>query len=200
MAKIYAISDDVLTPDESILEQTREILECGIKYFQYRSKKAYKNENLARELLALCNDFGAKFIINDDIALAKKIGAKCVHIGKDDGDIKSVREILGDDAFIGVSCYNDINLAIKAQDEGASYVAFGSVFPSPTKPKAILCPLETIRKAKEILDIPICVIGGINAQNIDRILALEVDLIAVISALYKPESISENYKNLTKFL
>ncbi|MDO5045533.1 thiamine phosphate synthase [Campylobacter sp.] len=200
MAQIYAISDDILTPDESILEQTREILECGIKYFQYRSKKAVKNESLARQLLALCNDFGAKFIVNDDISFAKQIGAKCVHIGKDDGDIKTAREILGKDAFIGVSCYNDINLAIKAQDAGASYVAFGSVFVSPTKPHTVRCPFETIIKAKEILDIPICVIGGINAQNIDQILSLEIDLIAVISALYKPESISENYKNLSRFL
>ncbi|QKG28914.1 thiamine phosphate synthase [Campylobacter sp. RM16187] len=200
MSKIYAISDDILTPDETILKQAREILECGIKYFQYRSKKAYKNENLARELLSLCNDFKAKFIVNDDVAFAKQIGAKCVHIGKDDGDIKAVREILGKDVFIGVSCYNDINLAIKAQDEGASYVAFGSVFSSPTKPAAIRCSFETILQAKEILAIPICVIGGINAQNIDQILSLEVDLIAVISALYRPESISENYKNLSRFL
>ncbi|WP_169974211.1 MULTISPECIES: thiamine phosphate synthase [unclassified Campylobacter] len=200
MAQIYAISDDILTPDETILGQTREILECGIKYFQYRSKKTFKNEALVRKLLELCDDFGAKFIINDDIVFAKKIGAKYVHIGKDDGDIKAVREILGKDAFIGASCYNDINLAIKAQDAGASYVAFGSVFSSPTKPAAIRCSFETILQAKEILDIPICVIGGINAQNIDQILSLEVDLIAVISALYRPESISENYKNLSRFL
>lgn len=200
MAQIYAISDDILTPDETILEQAREILECGVKYFQYRSKKPIKNENLACELLGLCDDFGAKFIINDDVVLAKKIGAKCVHIGKDDGDIKATREILGQDAFIGVSCYNDINLALAAQREGASYVAFGSVFLSPTKPNALRCLPETIIKAKEILDIPVCAIGGINAQNIDRILALEVDLIAVISALYQPESISENYKRLSRFL
>ncbi|WP_172200159.1 thiamine phosphate synthase [Campylobacter sp. RM16188] len=200
MAEIYAISDDILTPDDTILEQTREILECGIKHFQYRSKKAVKDENLVRKLLMLCDDFGAKFIINDDVAFAKKIGAKCVHIGKDDGDIKAVREILGKDAFIGVSCYNDVNLALKAQDAGASYVAFGSVFASLTKPTAARCSLETIMQAKEILDIPICAIGGINAQNIDRILALEIDLIAIISALYKPESISENYRNLSRFL
>lgn len=200
MAEIYAIGDDVLTPDNKILAQTREILECGVKYFQFRTKKEPKNEAVAREILALCNKFGAKFIINDDVNFALKIGAKAVHLGKEDGDIRYARKILGEDAFIGASCYNDINLAIKAQNEGASYVAFGAIFASPTKPNAPLCDFETIRKAKEILRIPICVIGGINSSNIARISALNIDMIAVISALYKPHSITENYANLAKFL
>ena len=200
MAKIYAITDDVLTPESSVLAQTGELLERGVKLLQYRTKLEPKNQRVAIALKELCERYGARFIVNDDVKFAAKIGANAVHIGKDDGGVKAARKILGEDAFIGVSCYDDLNLALKAQDEGASYAAFGAVFASPTKPYAPLCKFETIRRAKEILRIPICVIGGINAANIAQIAALSPDYIAVISALYRPASIKENLRNLQAFL
>lgn len=183
-----------------MLAQSKELLECGVKLLQYRTKIEPKNERVAVALKELCERYGARFIVNDDVKFAAKIGANAVHIGKDDGGVKAARKILGEDAFIGVSCYDDLNLALKAQDEGASYAAFGAVFASPTKPNAPLCKFETIRRAKEILRIPICVIGGINAANIAQIATLNPDYIAVISALYRPASIKENLKNLQAFL
>ena len=200
MAEIYAISDDVLMPENLALEYAREILECGVKFFQFRSKKAVKNEKLASEILNLCEKFGAKFIVNDDVKFAKKIGAKAVHLGKDDENIKEAFEILGKDAYVGVSCYNDINLAINAAKNGASYVAFGSVFTSPTKPNAPKCGLEVVKEAKQILDLPVCVIGGINETNIGSLSHAKPDLIAVISAIYKNGNIKENIKNLQKII
>ena len=200
MAEIYAISDDVLMPENLALEYAREILECGVKFFQFRSKKAVKNERLASEILNLCEKFGAKFIVNDDIKFAKKIGAKAVHLGKDDENIKEAFEILGKDAYVGVSCYNDINLAINAAKNGASYVAFGSVFTSPTKPNAPKCDLEIVKEAKQILNLPVCVIGGINETNIGSLSLAKPDLIAVISAIYKDGNIKENIKNLQKIV
>lgn len=200
MAKIYAISDDVLMPENLALEYAREILECGVKFFQFRSKKAVKNEKLASEILNLCEKFGAKFIVNDDVKFAKKIGAKAVHLGKDDEGIKEAFEILGKDAYVGVSCYNDISLAINAAKNGASYVAFGSVFTSPTKPNAPKCGLEVVKEAKQILNLPICVIGGINETNIGSLSHVKPDLIAIISAIYKDGNIKENIKNLQKII
>ena len=200
MAEIYAISDDLLMPENLALEYAREILECGVKFFQFRSKKAVKNEKLASEILNLCEKFGAKFIVNDDVKFAKKIGAKAVHLGKDDGDIKEAFEILGKDAYVGVSCYNDINLAINAAKNGASYVAFGSVFTSLTKPNAPKCGLEVVKEAKQILNLPICVIGGINETNIGSLSHAKPDLIAIISAIYKDGNIKENIKNLQKII
>ena len=200
MAEIYAISDDVLMPENLALEYAREILECGVKFFQFRSKKAVKNEKLASEILNLCEKFGAKFIVNDDVKFAKKIGANAVHLGKDDENIKEAFEILGKDAYVGVSCYNDINLAINAAKNGASYVAFGSVFTSPTKPNAPKCGLEVVKEAKQILNLPICVIGGINETNIGSLSHTKPDLIAVISAIYKDSNIKENIKNLQKII
>ncbi|MGF7494289.1 thiamine phosphate synthase [Campylobacter concisus] len=200
MAEIYAISDDLLMPENLALEYTREILECGVKFFQFRSKKAVKNEKIASEILNLCEKFGAKFIVNDDVKFAKKIGAKAVHLGKEDEGIKEAFEILGKDAYVGVSCYNDINLAINAAKNGASYVAFGSVFASPTKPNAPKCDLEVVKEAKQILNLPVCVIGGINETNIGSLSHAKPDLIAVISAIYKDGNIKENIKNLQRII
>ena len=200
MAEIYAISDDILMPENLALEYAKEILECGVKFFQFRSKKAVKNEKLASEILNLCEKFGAKFIVNDDVKFAKKIGAKAVHLGKDDGDIKEAFEILGKDAYVGVSCYNDINLAINAAKNGASYAAFGSIFTSPTKPNAPKCELEVVKEAKQILNLPVCVIGGINETNIGSLSHVKPDLIAIISAIYKNGNIKENIKNLQKII
>ena len=200
MAEIYAISDDLLMPENLALEYTREILECGVKFFQFRSKKAAKNERLASEILNLCEKFGTKFIVNDDVKFAKKIGANAVHLGRDDEDLKEAFEILGKDAYVGVSCYNDINLAINAAKNGASYVAFGSVFTSPTKPNAPKCGLEVVKEAKQILNLPVCVIGGINETNIGSLSHAKPDLIAVISAIYKDGNIKENIKNLQKII
>ena len=200
MAEIYAISDDLLMPENLALEYAREILECGVKFFQFRSKKAVKNEKLASEILNLCEKFGAKFIVNDDVRFAKKIGAKAVHLGKEDEGIKEAFEILGKDAYVGVSCYNDISLAINAAKNGASYVAFGSVFASPTKPNAPKCGLEVVKEAKQILDLPVCVIGGINETNIGLLSHAKPDLIAIISAIYKDSNIKKNIKNLQKII
>ena len=200
MAEIYAISDDILMPENLALEYVREILECGVKFFQFRSKKAVKNEKLASEILNLCEKFGANFIVNDDVKFAKKIGAKAVHLGKDDENIKEAFEILGKNAYVGVSCYNDISLAINAVKNGASYVAFGSVFTSPTKPNAPKCGLEVVKEAKQILNLPVCVIGGINETNIGSLSHAKPDLIAVISAIYKDGNIKENIKNLQKII
>lgn len=193
--QIYAISDDVLTPDDKILTMTREILDCGVKLFQYRCK-GKKDKTLARELLMLCGKYGAKFIVNDDVDFAASIGAKSVHLGSEDHSIEYAKSVLGSDAFIGVSCYQDIELAKKAQRSGASYVAFGAMFSSPTKPNASLCDMEILGQAKQILKIPICAIGGINQTNIKSISELGVDYAAVISALYKPSSIAQNIKKL----
>ena len=200
MAEIYAISDDILMPENLALEYVREILECGVKFFQFRSKKAAKNERLASEILNLCEKFGTKFIVNDDVKFAKKIGANAVHLGRDDEDLKEAFEILGKDAYVGVSCYNDINLAINAAKNGASYVAFGSIFTSSTKPNAPKCGLEVVKEAKQILNLPVCVIGGINETNIGSLSHAKPDLIAVISAIYKDGNIKENIKNLQKII
>ncbi len=183
MSEIYALSDDVLTPPQTIFSQIDEILRCGVKLVQYRSKLAAQDETLIRSLIGLCEDYGAKLIINDDATLAKKLGAHGVHIGKDDGETAQVREFLGADKIVGVSCYADLARARQAEAQGASYVAFGSLRRSKTKPDAPLCPDELVQEARKSLNLPIAVIGGINLENLNEILALKPDYIAMVEAI-----------------
>lgn len=198
MAQLYTLTDDKLTPYETIEKQIIEILENGIKFVQYRSKKQLQNKDLIKKLISLCEDFNAKFIINDNINLAKELNAHGVHIGKDDENLNNAINFLGKKFIIGVSCYNDMALAKNAQDNGATYVAFGSAFKSLTKPNAIVSGIEIIKKAKKELHVPICIIGGINEENISIVARQDPDMIAIVNAVYKPNSITENLINLKK--
>lgn len=190
---IYAI-----TPDKPLnFEQIEKIItQHSISILQYRNKRHTKSQTHqaadnalklieANKLRQLCLQHHTLFIINDDINLAQKVGADGVHLGKDDHSIQYARQQLGADAIIGLSCYNDIDLAIRAQTQGASYVAFGALFPSSTKPNAPHCTLDTLTQAKKILHIPIVGIGGINFDNQDQALKVGCDAVAMIDALFK---------------
>lgn len=197
--KLYVLTDDILTPRESIMAQTKEVLDAGVRTLQLRDK-THSNADLlplVKAMVALCNVYGAKLIINDRVNLALNANAHGVHIGLEDGSLEEARALLPD-AIIGVSCYGDLERAKKAQEGGASYVAFGSFFPSPTKPHTKTVPLDIIAQAKATLSIPVCVIGGINASNIH--LVKDADMISVVSAAYGPDSIAQNIQDLTKGL
>ncbi len=181
---IYAI-----TPNEPVNFDLVEkvIIKYKVNIFQYRHKTT--DENLkyeeAKGLQKLCSIHNTLFIVNDDINLAEKVVADGVHLGIKDASITTARKVLGKRAVIGVSCYNDTKLAIKSQDNGASYVAFGSLFDSTTKPNAQRCPLEIISKAKEALRIPIVGIGGINFNNMQIAYGAGCDSVAMVHALFK---------------
>lgn len=193
---LYAITDEILTPDATMLQQVREALEAGVKIIQYRDKNTSDTDakEMCESLQALCKAYGALFIIDDRPHLAQEIGADGLHIGKDDMPLNEARQIFPD-GIIGVSCYGSVKKALEAQEEGASYVAFGSFFPSPTKPHSGIVNKSVVTKAKEALSIPVCVIGGINASNINEIAELKPDMISVVSAVFDG-NISHNVKNL----
>lgn len=193
---LYAITDEILTPDATVEKQVREALEAGIKIVQYRNKSATdaQAQELCESLQAMCKAYGALFIIDDRAHLAYKIGADGLHIGKDDISLRQAREIFPH-GIIGVSCYGSVKKALQAQEEGADYVAFGSFFPSPTKPHSGIVSQSVITKAKELLNIPVCVIGGINEQNISELAAFKPDMISVVSAVFDG-TITHNVKNL----
>ncbi|HIE78978.1 MAG TPA: thiamine phosphate synthase [Candidatus Thioglobus sp.] len=179
---IYAITTDDIIDLDLV---AKVIVKHNINILQYRRKTSdeiikYKE---AKNLQQLCSTHNTLFIINDDINLAEKIDADGVHLGKNDESIVRARMILGDKAIIGASCYNDLNLAIKAQMDGADYVAFGSIFNSSTKPSAQHCSLAVITKAKRLLDIPIVGIGGINFDNQQLAYNAGCDAVAIITAL-----------------
>jgi len=181
---IYAITQNQ-TLDTALIEKI--IVKHSIRIIQYRHKINNQTTKLneAQQLRQLCLKHNTLFIINDDINLAKKVQADGVHLGKDDYSIQTAKKILGNDAIIGVSCYNDIDLAKTAQQQGASYVAFGALFPSSTKPNAPHCSLDTITQAKQILKIPIVGIGGIDFDNQDKAFSAGCDAVAMINALFQ---------------
>lgn len=182
---LYAVTPESLSGDK-LVERVAGALTGGARVVQYRDKSSDSEQRRrdAERLLELCQRHGAPLVINDDVALARQIGADGVHVGKDDADIEVARRELGDDAIIGVSCYNQIRLALDAQAAGASYIAFGSFFPSLTKPGAVRATTELVAEARASIHIPIVGIGGITAENAPALLAAGVDSLAVVNAVF----------------
>lgn len=177
---LYAITPEA--PD--LVEKVRQAAEGGIALLQYRRKRRDLHE--AREVVALARRYHVPVIINDDVELALELGADGAHLGGDDGDLGSARAKLAG-KLLGASCYNDVELARKAARAGADYVAFGSVFASPTKPQAVRAPLSLF---KQHLGVPLCAIGGITLHNAPQVIAAGADLLAVISDLFDAPDIS----------
>ena len=168
----------------------------GASLVQYRNKTADFEQQLweAQDLQTLCRSLNVPLIINDHVEIAKKVNACGVHLGKDDCQIKSARKILGEKAIIGVSCYNRLDLAIKAQESGADYVAFGSFFASATKPNAPSAPLSLLSQAKQRLHIPVVAIGGITANNCQELIQAGADMVAVIEGIFNTSDIKTTAK------
>ena len=195
---IYVLSDAHLTPTQTILSQMKRVLESGVSVIQFREKYASdaQIELTCKALQALCTQYNALFIIDDRVELVKKINADGLHVGKEDMDYTKARALLGDDKIIGVSCYGDIQRAQHYEALGADYVAFGSFFPSPTKPNSPVVPLAILQEAKAVLQVPICAIGGINLDNIKELSRSGIAMYSLISAIYKNDTIEENIKAL----
>lgn len=189
---LYAIADTATIGGPGLAEAVAAALAGGAVMIQYRDKgddpgrRRRETETLAR----LCREHGALAIVNDDPDLALAAGAHGVHLGRDDAEPAAVRARLGAGAVIGVSCYDDIGRARRAAAAGADYVAFGSVYPSPTKPDAVHAPLELLGAARAELGIPVCAIGGITAERAPEVIAAGADLLAVIGDLFAPGDIT----------
>ncbi|TVP83311.1 thiamine phosphate synthase [Thioalkalivibrio sp.] len=167
------------------LELVLAALGGGARIVQYRDKTddtdARRRE--ADAILALCRRAGALCLVNDDVELCQAIGADGVHLGEADAAIEAARARLGADRIIGASCYNNLQHAHAAAAAGADYVAFGSVYPSATKPQARRADLDLLRAARRELNVPICAIGGITAENAAPVVAAGADMIAVIQGI-----------------
>lgn len=182
---LYAITPD--EADDARLESlVRAVLRARPALLQYRSKQvaAAQRRRQAGRLAAMCRAANVPLIINDDPVLARDCGAQGVHLGGDDGSVEAARALLGESAIIGVSCYASLSLAEQAQRDGASYVAFGSVFGSPTKPDAPRASPELLADACRSLSLPVCAIGGVDRANASTLLDLGVDLLAVITDVF----------------
>jgi len=177
---LYAITPEQAGRDR-LAEQVAQALEGGIALLQYR-RKARQDPAEARALASLCRARGVPFVVNDDVELALACGADGVHLGRDDGGIAAARSKMKD-KVLGISCYDSLEAARAAVAAGADYVAFGSVFASPTKPCAVRAPHELFAAARG-LGVPLVAIGGITLDNAPALLKAGADALAVISDLF----------------
>lgn len=181
---LYAITQTENKSCEQVIADVAAAIKGGAVVIQYRDKNPINAVYLATELLKVCHSYNVPLIINDNIELAANIGADGVHLGKHDGNIQQAKQRLKKDAIIGVSCYNDPDLAIAAEQQGVSYVAFGRFFPSSSKPLAAPAQIATLEQAKAKLQIPIVAIGGILPDNGEELLKAGADLLAVIGGIF----------------
>jgi thiamine-phosphate pyrophosphorylase len=197
---LYAITPQDVAP-QRLLAQVEAALSGGAVCVQYRDKRrdttvttsdTLQRAETARALRQLCQRFGARFIVNDDLALALAVDADGVHLGVDDGDLPTARQALPSGKLLGASCYADFERARWAVSAGADYVAFGAVYPSPTKPQATHAPHTLFARCRSELSVPACAIGGITVDNAAPLLAAGADLLAVITDLFEAPDIAEH--------
>lgn len=183
---LYVITDRALCAERGLIPSVRAALHGGAAIVQYRDKSDDEPGRLAEAtaLARLCGRSGALFLVNDDPELARRSGAGGVHVGRGDTDVMEARGILGEEALIGVSCYDSLDRARSAVAAGCDYVAFGSAFPSATKPDAVHAPERLIRSACEELPVPVVAIGGITSENGAALIAAGCRALAVISAVF----------------
>lgn len=191
IAGLYAITDSQLLQGR-LLEAVECALEGGAAIIQYRDKSAdhRRRRTEAEALLALCRRYRRPLLINDDVELALAIGADGVHLGQQDQNLQKARARLGGQAIIGATCHDQLALAKAALADGASYIAFGAFFPSPTKPHARPAPLAVLHEARQRFDCPVVAIGGITLATAGDLLAAGASAVAVISDLWQATDIS----------
>jgi thiamine-phosphate pyrophosphorylase len=179
----------LITPDEPdtdrLLARVRPLLSTGVTWLQYRQKTADDalRHAQAAALQTACAQAGVPLIINDDVALARAVGAAGVHLGEDDGDIAAARATLGPQAIIGASCYDELARAQQAVAAGASYVAFGAFFPTRSKQTSRRATPALLAQAAS-LGVPRVAIGGITPDNMGPLVATGADLVAVIGGVF----------------
>ena len=182
---LYLVTPDMADAD-ALAAAVAAVLPARPALVQYRNKlaDARQRREQAERLLALCRGAGVPLVINDDLALALAVGADGVHLGRDDGDPAEARRALGPGRILGVSCYDEWARAEVGAAAGVDYLAFGAVYPSPTKPHAPRAGLELLARAKRELGLPVVAIGGITLDNAPPLIAAGASLLAVISDVF----------------
>lgn len=185
---LYAITDSSYTR-LPLSEQVEAAISGGADIIQLREKNISDEEYIkkAKEVLSVTKKYGIPLIINDNVNVARFSGADGVHLGQTDGDPKAAREILGENAIIGVTA-KTVSQATAAEAAGADYLGSGAVFVSPTKPNAKALSISELREICSSVSIPVCAIGGINADNVTALRGSGIRGIAVVSAVFGSET------------
>ncbi len=183
--QLYLISPPDIGP--GFADRLVRALDGGpVAAFQFRVKgiDQHAAAQLAEPLQRICADAKVAFIVNDSVGLAKRLGADGVHLGQEDGDPREARDILGPNAQIGVTCHDSRHLAMSAGEAGADYVAFGSFYPTTTKPVHHRPEPVILSWWSALFEIPNVAIGGITPANAPPLVAAGADFIAASHAVW----------------
>lgn len=199
--RLYAVTDRSWLGDETLYEQVEKALKGGATMVQLREKnleeEAFARE--AEEILTLCRRYQVPFIVNDNVELAKRIGADGVHIGQADMKLARAREILGSDAIIGVTA-KTIQQAKEAEAGGADYLGSGAVFGSSTKLDAKPMDHALLQEICGCVKIPVVAIGGITAANVMQLKGRGMAGVAVVSGIFACQDIQAGTKELRELV
>lgn len=198
MRGLYAITDTTLLAGR-MLQAVEAALRGGAVMVQYRDKSTDTARRLeeALALRLLCRRYQTPLLINDDVELCLATGADGVHLGQQDSSLRFARERLGSQAIIGVTCHDSLTLAESAIAGGASYIAFGAIYTSATKPSATQASLTTLSSARRF-GCPVVAIGGISADNAAPVIAAGADCVAVISDLWEAADITARAQAISR--
>jgi thiamine-phosphate pyrophosphorylase len=187
---LYVILDRQFLSGRDEMDVARQVIAGGAKVIQLRDKEGNRRHLLSagKRLKELCAQNGVLFIINDYLDLAIALDADGIHVGQEDLPLPTVRKQLPIDKLIGCSV-NTVPQALKAQEEGADYIAVGSIFPTETKKAATVVGVDIIRELKQKVSVPVVAIGGINSSNIGDVIAAGADAVAVISGILSQEDV-----------
>ena len=196
---LYAVTDTSWLRGRTLAQQVEEALRGGATMVQLREKELQGEalEQEAREILALCRQYGVPLLINDDVMLAKKIGADGVHVGQDDMSAAKARELLGEDAIIGVTA-RTVEQALAAQEAGADYLGSGAVFGTSTKKDAKPMDPAYFQQICESVSIPVVAIGGVTLDNIRELEGRKMSGFAIVSGIFAAEDIESRTRDLWK--
>ncbi|MHB1544208.1 MAG: thiamine phosphate synthase [Gammaproteobacteria bacterium] len=186
----YLIVDPQGRSRTRLIAELEAVIRAGAGLVQLRDKSSWGGESrdFAERVLAICRQTRVPLLINDDPIRAHALGADGVHLGRTDPGIGFARALLGEESIIGASAYGDLERGRAAAREGADYIAFGSIYPSPTKPDATRLSLDSLRNARQSIDTPICAIGGIRPDNARPVVRAGADWLAVISGVWDAEN------------
>lgn len=182
---LYGVTDRAWLRGRQLPDLVREAIAGGCSFIQLREKHASAAEiaELARAIMPLCRTAGVPFVIDDEVELARVVGADGVHVGQSDTAAAEARRILGPDAIVGVSAQT-VAEARAAEEAGADYLGVGALIPTPTKPDAVDVTADELASICAAVQIPVVGIGGLHANTLDVLAGSGAAGGAVVSALF----------------
>ena len=183
---LYIISP--LKIKKSFIKDLIEILkEKKASFLQLRLKRESfdKKLEIGKKIKKVCKKFNVKFLVNDDVHLAKKLDADGCHLGQNDMEITNARKIIGKKKIIGITCHNSLKLAKSAVNKKADYLAFGAFNLSKTKKVRYRASITLLRRARKMTKLPIVAIGGINSNNYKNLLLNKANFLAISGYVWK---------------